>query len=262
MHFADSALTRRQTMTALAGAALCPLLSGRGFAGERLIAGLIERARDLPAISVRMSSISHGLLGHRYQANTLIGGPKRPEVFVVRDDRFDCVTFCETALAAARSRDIASFEINLKAIRYRGGVVAWRERNHDFAAWCARNVADGVCEPLNLGIATDFRKVLDTPRALGRRSYTIAAISRTALTAGRGTLRDGDIIGFVSTRSTLDYYHTGLVMFGAKGEFMLRHASESHGRVLDQPMQQFLAANRVRYVTLLRPCEQEETKKS
>ncbi|MDI3468763.1 MAG: hypothetical protein OJF62_000826 [Pseudolabrys sp.] len=262
MRFADSALTRRQTMTALAGAALCPLLSSRGFAGERAIAGLIERARDLPAISARMSSISRGLLGHRYQANTLIGGPKRPEVFVVRDDRFDCVTFCETVLAAARSRDIASFEINLKAIRYRDGVVAWRERNHDFAAWCARNVAGGVCEPIGLGPPTDLRKVLDAPRALGRRIYDIAAVSRATLMAKQGTLRDGDIVGFVSERRTLDYYHTGLVMFGSKGEFMLRHASESRGRVLDQPMQQFLAANRVRYVTLLRPHEQEETKKS
>jgi hypothetical protein len=140
--------------------------------------------------------------------------------------------------------------------------VAWRERNHDFAAWCAHNVADGACEPLSLGPVTDLRKVLDTPRALGRRSYTIAAISRAALMAGRGTLHDGDIIGFVSKRSSLDYYHIGLVMFGSKGEFMLRHASESHGRVFDQPMQQFLAVNRVRYVTLLRPREQEETKKS
>ena len=48
-----------------------------------------------------MAFISRGLLGVRYQANTLTAGPRRKEVFVVRDDAFDCVTFCEVVLAAA-----------------------------------------------------------------------------------------------------------------------------------------------------------------
>ncbi len=82
-------------------------------------------------------------------ADTLIGGPRQPEKFVVRDDGFDCVTFCETVLAAADAHDLASFETQLRAIRYRNGVVDWRERNHDFAAWCARNVANGLCHALH-----------------------------------------------------------------------------------------------------------------
>jgi len=57
--------------------------------------------------------------------------PRQAEVFVTRDDRFDCVTFCETVLAAAKAQDVASFEAELRAIRYRKGVVEWRERNHD-----------------------------------------------------------------------------------------------------------------------------------
>ena len=55
-------------------------------------------------ISQRIDFISGALRGTRYQGYTLIGGPQRPEQFVVRDDAFDCVTFCETVLAAAIAR--------------------------------------------------------------------------------------------------------------------------------------------------------------
>ena len=260
MRAADSNYTRRTILAGLGAAAAMPVVSA--LAGDQAIAVLIERARDLPTISQRIAAISSGLLGRRYQANTLIGSPRRAEVFVVRDDRFDCVTFCETVLAAARSRDLVAFEDNLRAIRYRNGVIAWRERNHDFAAWCARNVADGICEPLVVGPTVDRKKTLDTPRALGRRSYDISAVTRETLMRETTRLKDGDIIGFVSKRRSLDFYHTGFIMFGGKDEFLLRHASEMHGRVLDQPMREFVAINRVQYVTLLRPRETGESRKA
>ncbi len=53
----------------------------------------------------------------------------------------------------------------------------------------------------------------------------------------------------------LDYYHTGFIAFGKSGELMLRSASLSRGRVLDEPMAGFTAANPVKYVTLLRAAE-------
>jgi len=64
-------------------------------ARSALIERLIRDSRALPKVSQRIDFISGKLLGIRYQANTLIGGPKHPEKFVVRDDAFDCVTFCE-----------------------------------------------------------------------------------------------------------------------------------------------------------------------
>jgi hypothetical protein len=66
-------------------------------------------------------------------------------------------------------------------------------------------------------------------------------------------LKDGDIIGFVSRRPVLDYFHTGFAMLGSKSELLLRHASESRGRVVDEPVQRFLAVNGTRYATVLRP---------
>ena len=70
-----------------------------------------------------MDFISRALLGVRYQANTLIGGPQRPEQFVVRADAFDCVTYCEIVLAAAMARNYGEFETALRKIRYEHGKV-------------------------------------------------------------------------------------------------------------------------------------------
>ena len=71
--------------------------------------------------------------------------------------------------------------------------------------------------------------------------------------AHKEQLETGDIVGFVSRRPNLDYFHAGLVAFAADRTLLLRHASESRSRVLDERMDRFVAHNRVRYVTLLRP---------
>src|SRR4051812_39583627 len=120
----DSTFTRRGFLCGLGSAALStPPWPASG--GEQLIGKLIAQTQALPTVSKRIAVISHALLGHRYQANTLIGGPRQPEIFVARDDRFDCVTFCETVLAAAKAHDLPSFEAELRAIRYRNGTVDW-----------------------------------------------------------------------------------------------------------------------------------------
>jgi hypothetical protein len=254
----DSLIGRRPLLVGLGAAAVSAALPNAARGGERLVE-LIVRARTYPTVSQRIDVISQALLGNRYQADTLIGGPRKPEIFVTRDDRFDCVTFCETVLAAARAHDLPSFEAGLRTIRYRDGVVDWRERNHDFAVWCERNVANSLCSPVMLGEPVEVRKTLDTPRALGRRSYVIAAIPSATLLAEKDKLQRGDIIGFVSRRAWLDYFHTGFVMFDGKGELLLRDASQSRRRVVDQSMKRFVALNRVRYVTVLRPQEEEAT---
>ena len=135
--------TRRSFVQMLAGAPLLAATAG-GFgvrrSGSDIDRRLIKEARARPAalasVSERMDFISRALLGIRYQANTLIGGPRQPEQFVVRDDAFDCVTFCEFVLAAAMARDYGEFETALRTIRYEHGKVVWAERNHYFAEWC------------------------------------------------------------------------------------------------------------------------------
>ena len=246
-------ITRRLVLQLMAGLPLAA--AAPAFARERPSIGrLIAQAAALPTAAERMALISRGLLGVRYRANTLIGGPRRKEVFVVRDDAFDCVTFCEVVLAAALARDLPAFETALRRIRYRHGEVKWDERNHYFADWTRRAVENGICRPVAIEPSATIEKTVNW-RNLGKRQVLLAVVPRATLIANKSLLASGDVIGFVSRRPNLDFHHTGLIAFGKGGEVMLRHASRSRGRVVDDRIDAFVAVNRVQYVTLLRPAD-------
>jgi len=251
----DSGLSRRHILQILAGGAALAAGSRPVLAGDARIGRLIGEAKALPGIAQRIDFISRALRGTRYQEYTLIGGPRRAEQFVVRDDAFDCVTFCETVLAAATAHDIGEFESSLRAIRYHNGVVAWRERNHYFFEWGQHNVENKTCRAVPMDGAVDLIKTVYWHRELGRRRFAMRVIPRATFLANQRLLANGDIVGFVTQRPNLDYFHVGFVAFGGNGELLLRHASQSRHRVLDERMDHFLAQYRVRYVTLLRPQE-------
>ena len=248
----DSSLSRRHFLQFFAGGAALMAGGGPSLAGEARIAVLIEAAQVLPSVAQRIDFIAGALRGARYRGYTLIGGPRQTEKFVARDDGFDCVTFCETVLAAAKAGDLGQFETNLKAIRYHNGVVEWRERNHYFFEWSQHNIDNNTCRPIAMDGSVELQKSVYWHRQLGRHRFTMKVIPRATLLANKSTLAAGDIIGFVTARPNMDYFHVGFVAFGSGGELLLRHASLSRHRVLDERMDRFLAVNRVRYVTLLR----------
>jgi hypothetical protein len=248
----EKPITRRallQLLAALPLAAAVPAFA----ATRRSLDSLIAEASRLPTVAERMTFISGVLLNRRYRANTLIGGPKRQEVLVVRDDAFDCVTFCEVVLAAARVRAHAEFEESLRRIRYAHGEVKWHERNHYFADWTRRAVENGICQPIALEPVVTMEKTVNW-RNLGKRRVVLSAIPRATLLAKLSELANGDVIGFVSKRPNLDIHHTGLIVRD-KDHVMLRHASLSRGRVVDERLERFVAVNRVQHVTLVRPAE-------
>jgi hypothetical protein len=244
--------TRRVFLGLLAGA---PFLAGvRSDAREPVLPRLIKQAHEHGDLGRRIDFISRALLGTRYQAHTLIGGPRRKEQFVLRDDAFDCVTYCEAVLAAAMADDFADYPGILRRIRYAQGEVRWAERNHDFAQWSRRMVENNLCRPVGIEPSTTVEKTLHGG-GLGRRHYAISATHAPTLIANRKALRAGDVIGFVSRRSELDYFHTGFIAFDRRGALLLRHASQSRGKVVNEDMAGFVAATGVKYVTLLRAQE-------
>lgn len=247
-------LGRRDVLRGLVGALCCATATRPSEASETRIATLIDEAAPLPTVAQRVAFISHALLGTPYRGFTLIGGPKLAEQFVIRDDGFDCVTFCETVLAAARVSRAADFEHALRQIRYRDGSVEWRERNHYFSDWSEFNIANGVCRavPLPGGVPVD--KPLTYERGLEPRQASFVAIPRASLLANRERLATGDIIGFLSERPGLDYFHTGFIVVDGD-RLWLRHAAKSRRRVLDEDLARFVARTRVKRVTLLRPQE-------
>ncbi len=257
--------SRRSFMQMLAAAPLLAAAAGGPALAQPAaasIARLIKEARAVPeaqaSVSERMDFISRALLGVRYRANTLIGGPRQPERFVVRDDAFDCVTFCEFVLAAAIARNYGEFETMLRAIRYENGKVVWAERNHYFSEWCRHAVEKGICGPVAIPDAVTIDKTVNWG-IQGRRQVSIAGIPSASLLANAKSLENGDIIGFLSQRPNLDFFHTGLVIFDDDGALMLRSAALSRRRVVDEPMARFLTVNNVQYVALLRALEKPAT---
>ena len=255
----EQPITRRIVLQLMAGLPLVAAAGSPAFAR----AALLDRPPDpggkgaaacLAADQLHLAR----LLGVRYRANTLIGGPRTKEVFVVRDDAFDCVTFCEVVLAAALAHDLAEFETSLRTIRYEHGEVKWEERNHYFADWSRRAVENKICRPVVMEPSVTIEKTVNWLN-LGKRQVSLTVIPRATLMANKSLLASGDVIGFVSRRPNLDFYHTGLVAFGKRGEVLLRHASRSRGRIVDERMNAFIAVNRVQYVTLVRAAEATET---
>jgi N-acetylmuramoyl-L-alanine amidase-like len=251
----DLTASRRDVLQILAGGAAFAAGLAPAAAGEKRIDKLIAEARGRDTISKRIDFISAALRGTRYRADTLIGGPRKPEKFVVRDDAFDCVTYCETVLAAAIARDAGEFDATLRAIRYHNGVVKWDQRNHYFFEWCQHNVENETCRWLVMDGAVELKKTVDTQKGLSKRKFVMHVIPRAVLLKNKAMLQTGDIVGFVSQQPGLDYFHTGFVAFAKDGALLLRHASESRHKVLDERMDRFVANSRVRYVTLLRPLE-------
>jgi hypothetical protein len=246
---------RRNMLRLAAGLPLIGLAAPAFAAPSTLIERLMAQARPLPRVSERIDFISGKLIGTRYVANTLIGSPTQPEKFVVRDDAFDCVTFCEVVLAAAIAPGFAQFEPTLRRIRYDHGKVQYDTRNHYFADWCQRNIENGICRPVKIEPSVKYDKTLTWHQEFRPRKVSILAVAKSTMMNNPRLLQAGDIVGFTSGRAGLDYYHTGFVAFGRNGELMLRNASQRRGRVLDDLMAAFVTANPVQYVTLLRPVE-------
>ena len=251
----DSITSRRDLLRLLAGGAALVAGARESLATEAHIEKLIEESRSRGTISQRIDFISAALRGTRYLGYTLIGGPRQPEVFVARDDGFDCVTYCETVLAAAIARNLSEFETTLREIRYHNGVVTWRERNHYFFEWGEHNVENKVCKPVLMDGSVELDKTVYWHKELGKRRFAMKVIPHKVFFARKNELVTGDIIGFVTHRPNLDYFHVGFVIFGPKGELLLRHAALSRHRVVDDRMDRFMAVNGVDYVTLLRPQE-------
>ena len=251
----DLTVSRRYILHLLGGGAALAAGARPGSATETRIGRLIDEARGKGAISQRIDFISASLRGTRYQDYTLIGGPRQSERFVARDDAFDCVTYCETVLAAAIAGNRGEFDSVLRTIRYHNGVVSWRERNHYFFEWGQHNIENNICHPVTMDGSIKIDKTVYWHKELGRRRFSIDVIPRAVFLANKRQLAKGDIVGFITQRPNMDYFHVGYIAFDRGGDLLLRHASQSRHRVLDERMDRFVAVNRVHYVTLLRPQE-------
>ena len=223
---------------------------------HRRVNQLLFKAKSLTAVSGRVSFFAGEFIGRRYQQNPLIGSFDKAEVFTAALDGFDCVTYIETVLALARSFTAEQFAGNLRQIRYDGGRVEWKRRNHYMTSWIRSNIRAGLIARAPLGdvpIVTR-RRTLGVLRGIPARTALIRCAPKSFIRRIEPLLRTGDIICFVSTRSDLDVFHAGLIERGEAGT-ALRHASRSQGAVVEQPLKDFLRSNRMSGVIVVRPKE-------
>jgi len=228
-------------------------VAGVGAAGAQVRA-LIDAA-GAGTLAERMDRVSARLLGRPYVENPLGGGPGRPETLRVSLSGFDCVTYVETVLALARSRDSEEFLRTLRRIRYRGGRPAWSTRNHYMTGWARENAARGLVHDLTLGPETAVReRTLSMVPGIPARKARVRCFPKALLCRIGPRLATGDLVLFASTRRRLDVFHVGLLVRTGAG-LRLRHAARSAGRVVEQPLAEFAAARRMAGLIVLRPVD-------
>ena len=216
---------------------------------------LLEQVAGVEPLPARLEQLSAALLGRPYVVGPLIGSADEPAQLVTRLDAFDCVTYVETVLALGRCRAAADFEPQLMALRYAGGRIDWRARNHYMSWWLERNAAAGFVEPL----LTDQLVTEPEPRQLSVLTGFAPEPRRLSwLPSQRAGLlddlaRSGDVACFVSTRAGLDTFHVGLLIEGSP--LRLRHAAKSRGGAVEEPLSDFLTREETPGLLLARPLE-------
>jgi len=225
----------------------------RGLSRRRVEQLLSETKHDRSAGS-RIDVLSRHFLGHSYKPNPLIGSADTVEVFTASLDGFDCVTYIETIVALARASNVDDFTEWLRRIRYERGRIQWERRNHYMTLWIRNNVREGIIRPVSMPTVPILsrERVLNVVPGLAAQRTRVKCVPKPAVPRLEPHLQSGDLIFFASTRKNLDVFHAGIIVRDGKKVFM-RHASRSQGSVVEQGLSEFLKANRMAGVIVVRP---------
>jgi hypothetical protein len=217
---------------------------------------LLSQTKADRSVASRIELLSHCFLGCPYEPNPLIGSADTAEVFTASLDGFDCVTYIETVVALARARNADNFVEWLRKIRYERGRVQWERRNHYMTLWIKNNVRERIVKPVSM---TDLptvnrERVLNVVSGLQPQRVRMKCVPKPAMLRLQPCLQSSDLIFFVSTRKHLDVFHAGIIVRDGE-KVLMRHASRSQGSVVEQELSEFLKANRMAGVIVVRPIE-------
>jgi hypothetical protein len=228
---------------------------------RRRVKQLLSETKYDHCVGSRIDVLSRHFLGHSYQSNPLIGSADTSEVFTASLDGFDCVTYIETILALARASNVDDFAEWLRKIRYDHGSIQWERRNHYMTFWIRNNIREGIIRPVSTpAVPTLSReRVLNVVPGLAARRTRVKCIPKPRVPRLAAHLHCGDLIFFVSTRKNLDVFHAGIIVRDGRS-MLMRHASRSQGFVVEQDLREFLKANRMAGVIVVRP--QGDTRRS
>lgn len=221
---------------------------------RRRVRQLLASAKHNSCVGSRIETFSGLFVGCPYKPFPLIGSASTPEVFAAPLDAFDCVTYIETVLALARAKTVNGFIIELRKIRYQGGRVEWKKRNHYMTGWIRNNQRGGIVRRVAAASVPTVlrRRVLNVVPGLPVLRARIRCVPKNALPRLAPHLAAGDLVFFASTRKNLDFFHAGII--ARTGErLLLRHASRSQSGVVEQALDDFLKMNRMAGIVAVRP---------
>jgi hypothetical protein len=215
----------------------------------------------------RIERVSALFMGKPFALSPLGEGPgahtdKDP---IVRFDRFDCVTYVEEVMALSWHADLNRAVDELQRVRYVAGRIRYGARKHIMMAqWIPLNVSAGFVRDITRSVgrgetktatlriaAQDFRSKKGSALELaardqphGSHSVDMVPLSRMPLLLER--VPAGTIITTIrQSQQNVPYRasHVGLVIVQG-GKRMIRHAHKPSGRVVQQPLAEFVAAAR------------------
>jgi hypothetical protein len=206
-----------------------------------------------PDLAKRIDAFSAQFIDCPYVTNSLVGSPHLPEQLVIKLDGFDCVTYMETVLALALSETEEQFKENLIRIRYKNDEVEWQKRNHYMVDWWRNNEELGLIQDLTRGSeSVEKTRELNLIEGLPTRRVNFRVFPKKNIRHVEKRIKTGDFVCFGSTKKNLDVFHTG-ILIRRDDKILLRHASRTAGKVIDQDLQDFLQHNRMPGFVLLRP---------
>ena len=164
--------------------------------------------------------------------------------------RVDCMTFCEQILALAISQNYNDTFSNLQKIRYYNGSISFTTRNHFVLAdwlphnqWLLKNITEekggSLCKTMVKTI--DRRKFAelcgcyDTEYFPPPQRMPIKYLPKQYLLTISDKLKGGEIMVFITTRAGIFASHLGFIIKKKNGSLLFRHASLTHGKVIDEP---------------------------
>jgi hypothetical protein len=204
-------------------------------------------------LAERIEAISAEFIDCPYVVNSLGGGANLPEQLTIKLDAFDCVTYMETVLALALSVTAEQFAANLTRIRYKNGEIQWHKRNHYMVDWWRNNQRQGLLQNITQGTESiEKTRELNVIHELPVQQVSFRVFPKKKIKRIENIIKTGDFVCFGSIKKHLDVFHTGILL-RRDDKILLRHASRTAKKVIDQDLQGFLKNNRMSGLVLLRP---------
>jgi len=220
---------------------------------------LWQSAKAISNIHERINYFSDKLKGKPYYLGPMGEGRSiypshKPRV---NFGEMDCLTYIEHVLALAHSKNYDDFFNALQRIRYKNGVIEYNKRNHFLVAdWLLYNQLKVEGEDLTLGNFLLFEKEIDKKKFFSDTSLTNPKVSIPYLPKEKAIIYADTVkfardtifgVAILSELPGLDAAHTGFVVGSSKKKgLMLRHASQLKGKVIEQPLSEFLKATKIK----------------